>query len=273
MSELSHDQMPQGWSSIASAYERAFEQITSQFSHEALRQLKLEPGERVLDVATGTGSFSMPAARAGADVLATDFAPGMIERLRQRIQQEGLHNIRAEVMDGQALNVADASCDVSASIVGVIFFPDIARGIAELKRVLKPGGRCAIVCWGDPETLQLMQYLTQAIATAVPDFEIPTQTPVWARLLGHELLEQSMRDAGFVDVRVTNMYGRLEMESPQNFWNDFVSSSPPLIKLFEQLGEDNTRITGEIFAELVTENSKHDTPCMTAEACIGIGYA
>jgi len=100
----------------------------------------------VLDVAAGTGSFSMPAARAGVDVLATDFAPGMIERLRQRIQQEGLTNIRAEVMDGQALDVPDACYDASASIVGVIFFPDIARGIAELKRVLRSGGRFAIVC-------------------------------------------------------------------------------------------------------------------------------
>ncbi len=124
---LSPDQVPQGWSSIASEYERAFEQFTAQFSSEALRQLQLKPGERVLDVATGTGSFSLPAARAGGDVLATDFAPGMIERLRQRIHHEGLQNIRAEIMDGQALNLPDACFDVSASIVGVIFFPDIAR--------------------------------------------------------------------------------------------------------------------------------------------------
>lgn len=69
------------------------------------------------------------------------------------------------------------------------------------------------------------------------------------------------------------MLGRLDLESPQSFWNDFVSSSPPLIKLFDKLGEDNTRATGEVFAELVANNSKHELPCMTAEACVGIGYA
>ncbi len=271
MSELSPDQIPQGWSNIASVYERAFEKLTAQFSNEALRLLDLKPGIKVLDVAAGTGSFSLAAARAGGDVLATDFAPGMIDRLRERIDAEGLDNITADVMDGQNLNVPDASYDVSASIVGVIFFPDIARGIAELKRVLKPGGRCAIVCWGDQDKFEMMGYLVRSIQTAVPEFEIPTTTPVWARLLGHEQLEQEMHKAGFNNVKVTNIIGRLEMESPEAFWNDFVSSSPPMRKLFDALGEENTKKTGEVFSELVTSKCKDGVPCMTSEACIGIG--
>ena len=70
MSVLSPDQIPQAWSGIASDYERAFETLTNQFSTEALRQLKMKPGDAVLDVAAGTGSFSLAAARAGGDVLA-----------------------------------------------------------------------------------------------------------------------------------------------------------------------------------------------------------
>jgi ubiquinone/menaquinone biosynthesis C-methylase UbiE len=273
MPNLSPDQIPQGWSNIASAYERAFETLTSQFSHEALRQLELEQGERVLDVAAGTGSFSLPAARAGGDVIATDFAPGMVERLEERIAAEKLENIRAQVMDGQYLDCEDGCFDVAASIVGVIFFPDIAKGIAELKRILKPKGRCAVVCWGDQDKFEMMGYLTKAIQTAAPEFEMPAQTPVWARLLGHEQLEQTMKDAGFNNVRVTNMIGKLEMESPEEFWNDFTSSAPPLAKLFEALGVENTKKTGEVFAELVVNNCKEGVPCMTSEACIGIGEA
>ena len=273
MPNLSPDQIPQGWSNIASVYERAFEKLTSQFSGEALRQLELEQGERVLDVAAGTGSFSLLAARAGGDVVATDFAPGMVERLQERIAVEKLENIRAQVMDGQNLDCEDGCYDVAASIVGVIFFPDIAKGIAELKRVLKPKGRCAVVCWGDMEKFEMMAYLKKAIQTAVPEFEMPTQTPVWARLLGHEQLEQTMKDAGFNNVRVTNMIGELEMESPEEFWNDFTSSAPPLAKLFEALGEENTKKTGEVFAELVMNNCKEGVPRMTSEACIGIGEA
>lgn len=270
---LSPDQVPEGWSNIASVYESAFEKLTSQFSNEALRQLKLKPGELVLDVAAGTGSFSLAAARAGGDVHATDFAPGMIDRLNQRIEMEALENVRAEVMDGQNLDLTDASYDVAASIVGVIFFPDIAKGLSELRRVLKPKGRVAVVCWGDPDKFEMMAYLKQAIQIAVPGFEMPTQTPVWARLLGHEQLEQAMTAAGFRNVRVTNMIGRLEMESPDKFWNDFTSSAPPLEKLFEALGEENTGRTGKVFVDLVKDKCKQGELCMTSEACIGIGEA
>ncbi len=273
MQELSPDQIPQGWSNIASVYERAFEKLTSQFSHEALRQLELEQGESVLDVAAGTGSFSLAAARAGGDVVATDFAPGMIERLQERIASEGLENIRAQVMDGQDLDCEDESYDVAASIVGVIFFPDIAKGLSELKRILKPGGRCAVVCWGEMEKFEMMAYLKKSIATAVPEFEMPEQLPVWARLLGHEQLEQMMNQAGFKNVKVTNKIGKLEMESPQTFWTDFTCSAPPLAKLFEALGEENTRKTGEVFTELVMSNCKNGVPYLTSEACIGIGEA
>lgn len=273
MSTLSPDQLPDGWSSIASTYERAFESLTSQFSNEALRQLDLEAGEDVLDVATGTGSFSLAAARAGGNVLATDFAPGMVNRLRERIKSEGMDNIRADVMDGQNLDCKDASYDVAASIVGVIFFPDIARGVSELKRVLKPGGRCALVCWGDQDKFEMMGYLMKAIKTAVPGFEMPTQTPVWARLLGHEQLERTMKTAGFNNVRVTNMIGRLEIESPQTYWDDFTSSAPPLAKLFESLGQENTKKTGDAFTEMIMNKCKGGTSCMTSEACIGIGEA
>jgi len=270
---LSPDQVPQGWSDIATVYEKAFEKLTSQFSREALGRLGLEPDESVLDVAAGTGSFSIAAARAGGDVLATDFAPGMIKRLQQRIAEEGLENIRTQVMDGQNLEIEDASYDVAASIVGVIFFPDIAKGLSELKRILKPGGRCAVVCWGEMEKFEMMDYLKKSIATAVPEFEMPTQPPVWARLLGHEQLEQMMKEAGFKNVKVTNKIGKLEMESPQTFWTDFTCSAPPLAKLFEALGEENTRKTGEVFAELVMSNCNNGAPYLTSEACIGIGEA
>lgn len=270
---LSPDQVPQGWSNIASVYENAFEKLTSQFSNEALQQLGLESGESVLDVAAGTGSFSLAAARAGGDVHATDFAQGMIDRLNQRITKEGLENIRAEVMDGQNLDLDDASYDVAASVVGVIFFPDIAKGLSELRRILKPKGRVAVVCWGDPDKFEMMAYLKQAIQIAAPDFEMPTQTPVWARLLGREQLETAMTDAGFRNVRVTNMVGKLEMESPDTFWNDFTSSAPPLEKLFEALGDENTRRTGEVFVDLVKNKCKEGDLSMTSEACIGIGEA
>jgi ubiquinone/menaquinone biosynthesis C-methylase UbiE len=270
---LKPDQIPEGWSQIAEVYERAFEPITEQLAAEALRLLKLEKGDRVLDVATGTGTFALAAGRAGGDVLAIDFAAGMIERLHQRIAREAVKNITTAVMDGQALDAEDASFDISASIVGAIFFPDIIKGIAELRRVLKPGGRCAVVCWGKPETFEMMCCLKQAIETVAPDFPFPSETPVWARMSGEQALMQTMKQAGFTRVEVSRKHGVLQLPEPLTFWNDFTASAPPLALLFEKLGEENTRRAGDIFSQLVVDRSSKEAPQLIAEAWVGIGYA
>ena len=99
---LSPDQIPEKWGDIASAYGDAFEQLTSQFADEVISQLSPKTGDAVLDVAAGTGSFSLAAARLGADVLATDFSQGMVDHIQNHIDQDLLqHNIETKVMDGR----------------------------------------------------------------------------------------------------------------------------------------------------------------------------
>jgi ubiquinone/menaquinone biosynthesis C-methylase UbiE len=96
---------------------------------------------RFLDVAVGSGTLSIPAARLGAQVLATDISPVMVERLRARADKEGLPNLETCVMDGQALELEEGSFDISGSQHGVSLFPDMPRGLRELVRVTKPEGR------------------------------------------------------------------------------------------------------------------------------------
>ncbi|MBE9567731.1 MAG: methyltransferase domain-containing protein, partial [Proteobacteria bacterium] len=255
MHTLTPDQIPEKWGDIAAAYEKAFEKLTFQFAEDVLSRLELKPEERLLDVAAGTGAFSLAAAEQGATVLATDFADGMVERIRQRIDEASASNIDASkietrVMNGEALDIEDACFDVSVSIVGLIFFPDIDKGFSELKRVLKPGGRCAVVCWDFPESFDMMKLLKQSIANAVPDFEMPAQTPVWARLVGEQALEEKFQQAGFSRVDVKTIDGLLKIDSVEDFWSLFIASSPPMISLFSALGEENTKRAGEEFAKL-----------------------
>lgn len=272
MQNLSPDQIPEKWGDIATAYERAFESLTSQFANDVISRLSPTTGESVLDVAAGTGSFSLAAARLGADVLATDFAEGMVKHIQDRIDKELIHNIRVKVMDGQALDVADASFDISVSIVGLIFFPDIDKGFAELRRVLKPGGRCAVVCWDHPETFDMMKLLKQAIATAVPDFEMPGQIPVWARMVGEQQLQEKFERSGFKQVEVTTIDGLLTIDSVADFWSVFIASSPPMQSLFAALGEENTARAGEVFIKLATDNHKKQVVTLASRACVGIAY-
>ena len=268
----SPDQIPEKWGDIASAYGHAFEKLTSQFTDEVISQLSPKTGESVLDVAAGTGSFSLAAARLGADVLATDFAQGMVDHIQNRIDDELIHNVKTRVMDGQALDVADASYDISVSIVGLIFFPDIDKGFAELKRVLKPGGRCAVVCWDFPENFEMMQLMRRSIETAAPDFHMPTQTPVWARLVGEQQLAEKFQLAGFNNIEVKTIDGLLTLDSVADFWSVFIASSPPMISLFAALGETDTQRVGEAFVRLATDNHKKQIVTLASKACLGIAY-
>jgi ubiquinone/menaquinone biosynthesis C-methylase UbiE len=271
MSTLSPDQLPDGWGAIAADYEMAFEGLTTQFAADVLGLLGLQPGERVIDVAAGTGAFSLMAARAGIEVLATDFAPGMVARIRERIAAANVSGISAGVMDGQALTVADASFDASVSILGLIFFPDIAKGLSELRRVLRSGGRAAVVCWNDPGSLPMMTLLVRSIRKVVPDFRPPAALPVWARLAGPSSVRDQMLAAGFREVQVTTSTGHLKIESPRSFWTHFTCSAPPLAYLFKELGPERTEAVGREYLEALSAESDDGTPTLRVEGCIGVG--
>ncbi|MBO9621449.1 MAG: class I SAM-dependent methyltransferase [Sphingomonas sp.] len=134
---------PDHWDTAAGHYERTAHPFTARFAEDALALVELTPASRVLDVAAGTGALALAAARTGAQVLATDFSPGMVAR----IAAHGLPNVEAQVMDGQALDLPDASFDTVYSIFGVIMFLDRRKGLAEMARVTRPGGRGVVATW------------------------------------------------------------------------------------------------------------------------------
>jgi len=134
---------PDHWDTAASHYERTAHPFTARFAEAALARVRLTPASRVLDVAAGTGALALAAARTGAQVLSTDFSPGMVAR----VAAAGLPNVEARVMDGQALDLPEASFDAVFSIFGVIMFPDWRRGLAEMARVTRPGGHGVVATW------------------------------------------------------------------------------------------------------------------------------
>src|SRR5215510_10589717 len=124
------------WSKLAPGYDKAVTPTHLWLGNESVRHVGLRSGMRFLDVATGSGALSIPAARLGAQVLATDQSPVMLELLRTHARQEGL-NIETRAMDGHALELDDNSFDMAGSQFGVMLFPDMPKGIREMARVVK----------------------------------------------------------------------------------------------------------------------------------------
>ncbi len=106
----------------------------------------LEPGQRVLDVAAGTGNAAIPAAEAGAVVTASDLTPELLDAGRARAEAAGV-DLDWVVADAEALPFADGSFDVVMSSIGAMFAPHHQQVADELVRVCRPGGRIALLNW------------------------------------------------------------------------------------------------------------------------------
>jgi SAM-dependent methyltransferase len=126
-------------------YERVSDHLGIAHEH-LLRAVPPQPGERWLDVATGTGEIARPAARAGARVTGLDLAPELVDTARAKAADEGL-DIAFDVGDAEALPYEDASFDTVTSTFGSMFAPDHRAVADELARVCRPGGRLGLLHW------------------------------------------------------------------------------------------------------------------------------
>jgi SAM-dependent methyltransferase len=106
----------------------------------------IQAGQKVLDVAAGTGNASIPAAERGAQVTASDLTPELFDAGRARAQAAGVE-LDWEEADAENLPFEDASFDVVMSCIGVMFAPRHQDSADELVRVCRPGGTIGLLCW------------------------------------------------------------------------------------------------------------------------------
>lgn len=115
-------------------------------SEELALALDIRPGERLLDIAGGSGNTALAAARRDARVTCTDIVPSALDHARRRAGVEFLA-IQTEVADAESLPYADATFDVVTSTFGIQFAADHEKAAGEMLRVLRPGGRLGLTAW------------------------------------------------------------------------------------------------------------------------------
>ena len=127
-------------------YPQMVETFLVPIGRRLVEALPISPGTRVLDVAAGTGNASIPAAAAGASVVASDLTPELLEAGRNRPEAEGL-DIEWVPADAENLPFEDGSFDIVMSSIGVMFAPHHERSSAEMVRVCRPGGTIGLLSW------------------------------------------------------------------------------------------------------------------------------
>jgi SAM-dependent methyltransferase len=207
-------------------------------------------GDRVLDVAAGTGNASIEAARAGASVVASDLTPELLEIGRRDAEAQGV-GLTFEEADAEALPYADDSFDAVLSCVGVMFAPHHELAARELTRVVRAGGRLALINW-TPEGFvgQLFATLKQFVPVPPPGVQPP---PLWGDeehvrdLLGDRVDDLTMERRRLA---VDRFASGAEF---RDFFRDFYG---PTAAAYRSVGDDAGR-RAELDDALVALGEKH----------------
>ena len=210
-------------------------EVIAELGPTLVEAVAVEAGERLLDVATGSGNVALPAARVGARVTASDLTPELLEVGRRQSSAEGLA-IAWETGDAEALPYADHTFDVTTSCVGVMFAPHHQPAADELVRVTRGGGRIGLIAWTPAGFIGQMFATMKPYAPPPPPGASPA--PLWGDE-GHVrgLLSDRVRDlrAGRRQLRVTHF------ATAEAFRDYFKINYGPTIAVYRSLADQHDR--------------------------------
>jgi SAM-dependent methyltransferase len=159
-----------GWQGAAARYPGSFAHATAPYAPVLLDAVGAATGTRLLDIACGPGIVAAAAAQRGCAVVGVDFSAAMVAAARRQLPAATFHEA-----DAEALPLPDASVDAAVSNFGLHHFPDPARALREVLRVLRPGGRLAATVWAPPEQNVGWRLMFEAIAAhGTPAPALPT---------------------------------------------------------------------------------------------------
>jgi ubiquinone/menaquinone biosynthesis C-methylase UbiE len=249
------------WSSGGRAYDEVSRGVSEGIRHCVMR-LAPQKDERVLDIATGTGLTARHINQSGARVTGVDIAQGLLQAARQLADEEGL-SIDWQLGDAEKLPFEDASFDAAVSTFGIMFAGNQEAAIAELARVVRPGGRIAIAAWLPDSTAVALRKVIAPFMPAAPTQAPPPPSPfnwgdtAWLQKalgeyfeLGHENGELTHRTSsaaeawriyedGFGPIRTTaralDSNQRSKMKSAFENWADGFSTGLGIALTYQYL--------------------------------------
>jgi len=243
------------WSGVAGAWnERAdYTECPVSATTDALfAKLAVHPGDRVIELAAGPGTLAPTWSRLvgpeGA-VVVSDVAPGMVEAARRRA--EGLAHVEVALVAVSAIDRPAAEFDGVAGRMGLMFAPDPAVGLAEMRRVLRPGGRVAVTTWGG---IQHNPWMTCVGMAAMANGVVSGPPPIGPggifSLGDPNALESLAKEAGLVDVEVEEFATSFHADSVDAHVARVSSLAGPLATAFAKATEEQLAAVRRTAADL-----------------------
>ncbi len=250
------------WQAAAPAWEReraAIWRAARAVSEWLVDHADPQPGERVLDIACGTGDTGLLAAqRVGPSgrLLSTDRAPEMVAATGRRADELGLTNVASRTLDAEAMDLDDGSFDVALCRWGFMLMADPLAALRETRRVLTEDGRLALAVWGTPDRNPWSSVLSGVFIERGLMPSIDLRSPGMFRLADRAELEALVVEAGFGEVSVDEIAVRWQFGSFGETWRVITSLSTSMTAAINRLGD------GEV-AEIRAEAMRRCAPYST----------
>ena len=218
-------------------YRAIADQLVAPLGRVLVTETGVRPGDRVLEVAAGTGNAAIAAARAGATVVASDLCPRLLDEGRSIAAQQGVELDWREA-NAEMLPFSDGEFDAVLSCIGVMFAPHHQRAADELIRVCRPGGSIGVLSW-TPDGFVGRLFATMKPYVAAPPAGV-SAPPLWGSedhvlgLLGDRVTDVRTERRGLpVDA----------FDRGEDFREYFKANYGPTIAAYRGLGDDRDRIS------------------------------
>ena len=232
------------WSSVAKGWKKHDKRLRESSEPVTQRMLELaaiKTGNRVLDIASGTGEPAIPAAQRVGDsgfVIGTDLAEDMLAIARDKALHEKIANIEFRCVDGKILDFESESFHATTIRWGLMFMPDPENILRQVHRVLKKDGHISVACWAEPER---NPFFTHAMTILMKHMEVPQPPPgspgVFA-FADPNRLTQALTDCGFQNVEIEDLAVTMfEADSGEEYWEMMEDMAGPIVQLMKQMDE------------------------------------
>lgn len=225
--DMIRQRMREMWRTRARHFAKHAAPQTTRYAAVLVGKVRPAPGERVLDVATGSGVVAVQAAKAvgpTGEVVATDLAPEWDELVAETAAAAGVANVTFRAMGAEALDLPDRSFDVALSQFGLMFVPDPVQALREMRRVLRDGGRLGVTVWSTADKVACFG-VGRILGQLAPPPDDGMPTPLSLGEPG--LIERHVADAGFRDVVATPETLDYTIADAEAYWQTQTEMAPP----------------------------------------------
>lgn len=221
----------------AAGYERLMGRWSRLIAEPFIRFAGVADGERILDVGCGTGSltFTLPKAAAIGEIAAFDFSPVFVEEAQRRNTDPRITILQG---DATAIPFEDGRFDRALSLLVLHFVPEADRAVAEMHRVVRPGGVVAAAVWDHLGGMSGMRMLWDTAAAIDEGAEAPRSRYCFQPMTGPGEMRRSFVAQGLRDVTESSLTIRMEYENFADYWEPISAGEGPIGKYVAGLDQD-----------------------------------